>query len=1208
MESLAPSSSSGYQRGGMTIRAVTPEPEPELDADTDDTSSATHVTSTPPRTPSRCALRSASKWELLGRASPDLNAPENHDKHRNTFSKATAAAAVQLAELTINRAKSRSPTERMRSKTPADDNRPIPPPLPPMNTSSPTSSSSGSYVGRHRYQASRADDDHSPTSMGYPWTQSPPVLPVPQPKSSSSNKTTFKYLRNQYSSSGLHPKPHPNHHRPFNFEYAALVQLMKTLQGRMEGFVDYRIGYTNLHWTKGYCYINDETGGFMLQKDENRGSEPPTPLIMDLRGCQVRPSDEDPETMIDITTFSGKVHLTIRPLNVSHFDYWLAALLCWRPIRPAGVGNKLIKAQPNILAKEKRRRNSDATVQNRGDVNMIKVGRMMLWLPERLNHHSEKGSKSGKGKHPAPSAWQNVSCMLEDTGEFRLQLEHETVPLQVLQLSQMSRCAVQQLDPSILDQEFCIALYPQYSHIVTNHRTVTAPVYLCVDTRTSFEAWFVLLRAFTLPEIYGPPASPPSVTSDPSAEPVAELKSAVTTLTDSYRIQRSVFVRVVEAKVNAGFYPNGHEREPADCYAEVHLDGELRAKTMVRTKTRNPFWREDYEFPDLPTALTDIAVVLKQRDPRNKTKPMGIVTGYSGYGGGLGGMSLPGSHDAIIGRINVTVDALKGDGNRIEGWMPLMSAIKEGVEERVGELYAKVEVEELTVLMALEYKALSTLLHDFNSGLTLHLAKIITDLRRLADTLLQIFQVSDKVSAWLMALAEHEIDGLHKESTAAAAASNGEPHHEPRSLVDANILFRGNSLLTKALDTYMKRVGREYLEETLGEHLQRIASEDLLCELDPAKLQGNPEQIQKNWKTLLGLTKSIWDAISHSAEKCPLELRKILRRIRRHVIDRYGNDHSISYSCVCGFLFLRFFCPAILNPKLFCLLKDHPGTRAQRTLTLLAKLLQGLANRTPFGVKEPWMSPANSFLSTHATSLCTYIDSITTISPTLETTLRPTPPSYATPTTIYNRLSPSSREGFPSLPGLIDQPRAFAALTKMWHRHTDTGAKHAWKKNVKDSAIPIVEAFDTLCQHLHNKAEKCVLYAQDADSPSAVPGKWDSAWEEVAEFVTGVPAREGIYEKRPMTGGSAGSVLMMPTNHRDGHAHPGENAGSGREPIPGSLAFAAAMSRIVSTVETRRVEGEVELGYSAVAYAGSGSGSAAKSRFAIWGAKGRRRD
>lgn len=47
------------------------------------------------------------------------------------------------------------------------------------------------------------------------------------------------------------------------------------------------------------------------------------------------------------------------------------------------------------------------------------------------------------------------------------------------------------------------------------------------------------------------------------------------------------------------------------------------------------------------------------------------------------------------------------------------------------------------------------------------------------------------------------------------------------------------------------------------------------------------------------------------------------------------------------------------------------------------------------------------------------------------------PPAYATPLTILSRLSQSSREGFPSLPYLIDQPRAFASLVMMWDNYSD---------------------------------------------------------------------------------------------------------------------------------------------------------------------------
>lgn len=297
------------------------------------------------------------------------------------------------------------------------------------------------------------------------------------------------------------------------------------------------------------------------------------------------------------------------------------------------------------------------------------------------------------------------------------------------------------------------------------------------------------------------------------------------------------------------------------------------------------------------------------------------------------------------------------------------------------------------------YKSLISglqLLYELSNGLTHELALIMTsDLRRLASTLLKIYQVAGKASDWIMSLAEAEIDGPYKETAAHKLMTDqitydqADPDgdHNRReimakaTMMDANILFRGNSLLTKALDAHMKRLGREYLDETLGAHLKKIAEEDTHYEVDPLRIE-RQEDLGKNWKHLLSITRSIWQAIYQSPQRCPIELRRILKHIRVCVEERYGDLlRTVKYSSVSGFLFLRFFCPAVLNPKLFGLLKgttlyycvkqntkanmviDHPGTRAQRTLTLIAKSLQGLANMTTFGVKEPWMEPMNEFLT-----------------------------------------------------------------------------------------------------------------------------------------------------------------------------------------------------------------------------------------------------
>ena len=50
------------------------------------------------------------------------------------------------------------------------------------------------------------------------------------------------------------------------------------------------------------------------------------------------------------------------------------------------------------------------------------------------------------------------------------------------------------------------------------------------------------------------------------------------------------------------------------------------------------------------------------------------------------------------------------------------------------------------------------------------------------------------------------------------------------------------------------------------------------------------------------------------------------------------STQDVPYLAITGFLFLRFFVPAVLSPKLFSVRDEHPDQRTERTLKLIAKV------------------------------------------------------------------------------------------------------------------------------------------------------------------------------------------------------------------------------------------------------------------------------
>lgn len=86
------------------------------------------------------------------------------------------------------------------------------------------------------------------------------------------------------------------------------------------------------------------------------------------------------------------------------------------------------------------------------------------------------------------------------------------------------------------------------------------------------------------------------------------------------------------------------------------------------------------------------------------------------------------------------------------------------------------------------------------------------------------------------------------------------------------------------------------------------------------------------------------------------------------------------FTAVGAFIFLRFFCPAIVAPDAEGLINSVPSKEMRRGLLLIAKVIQNLANNVLFGTKESYMSPLNNFLSQNIYHVTTFLREISVCS------------------------------------------------------------------------------------------------------------------------------------------------------------------------------------------------------------------------------------
>lgn len=166
-------------------------------------------------------------------------------------------------------------------------------------------------------------------------------------------------------------------------------------------------------------------------------------------------------------------------------------------------------------------------------------------------------------------------------------------------------------------------------------------------------------------------------------------------------------------------------------------------------------------------------------------------------------------------------------------------------------------------------------------------------------------------------------------------------------------ILRRNSCATRALSLFSRLKGNAYLVKTLNPVLAEMLEKGEYFEIE--KTQADTEhQVALFVKYMTKLV----DAITNSAPFFPPELLIICQTIYTCVEKKFPD---YAYVAAGSFVFLRFFCPALVSPDSENII-DIPQPQYKRPFITLAKVIQSIANGSDNLVKWPSLESQTEFL------------------------------------------------------------------------------------------------------------------------------------------------------------------------------------------------------------------------------------------------------
>nr|XP_045583264.1 uncharacterized protein LOC123746068 isoform X2 [Procambarus clarkii] len=267
-------------------------------------------------------------------------------------------------------------------------------------------------------------------------------------------------------------------------------------------------------------------------------------------------------------------------------------------------------------------------------------------------------------------------------------------------------------------------------------------------------------------------------TADERDRWVDSLRKAVNPNYDSIRrTENSLKIFILEAKgvSNKKRY-----------FCELLLDTSLYARTSSKQKVEMCFWGEQFEFSNLPS-VENISVALYREGEKKRKKEKHV----------------------LVGTVNIPVANVTSRCH-IEKWYQVQHDNRAPSKDNAA-LRIKCKFQSIDILPIELYSDFLQYVKA-NYSMVCELLEPVISVKAkedIATAMIHIMQREGIARNFLADLVMMEIDRID----------------------DSHLLFRGNSLATKAMEAFMKLVGSKYLLDTLRQVINKVVEAGLDCEV-----------------------------------------------------------------------------------------------------------------------------------------------------------------------------------------------------------------------------------------------------------------------------------------------------------------------------------------------------------------------------------------